>query len=246
MSLWGMSRLVRGVFRFGLWLAVPAIGCGGRTSGSSAASGSGLGAIAGSAGLSTGTAAGSTGPGSGDARASTGSTTGSSGAASVVGTGATAATVSESSGSSAAMSGYCDQTEVNGGPRCPLCQNGMLSKCMGDCVDIRTDPNNCNGCGITCPVSAPSCDNGSCAPGGRRERRCDVDAGNGRGCRSAPELPPGRSWDDQLWPRGQRNRELLHELGSNRRGLWPDIHVGRRRGADEPCRPGHGHELRFG
>ncbi|MGO9836804.1 MAG: hypothetical protein ACLP1X_21635 [Polyangiaceae bacterium] len=114
--------------------------------------------------------------GSGTNSASTGSASGGnvdtsgsvSGAGSVSVAGVTSGAVSEDSGlpsgSSAGMSGYCDQAEVNGGPQCPLCQNGMLTKCMGDCVDLGTDPNSCGGCGITCPVSAPSCQNGNCVP----------------------------------------------------------------------------------
>ncbi len=138
-----MHRSVRGALRFGhCCLVVLAIGCGGQTGGKSAASGSGSSMVPESgADQSAGTTGGRTASGTGGAGAGTGMATGSSGGTHLS-TGVTAGAVSESSGSSAGMSGYCDQAEVNTG----------------------TDPNNCGGCGITCPVSAPSCEDGHCVP----------------------------------------------------------------------------------
>lgn len=146
------SEPVRRPFRATLYAAMLAVGCGGRTGGGGGASGSG------SASAGAGSASGGSGGTSGVL----------SGAGSVRGgAGVSADSDSESgcgvSGASTGMSGCCDPAEVNGGTRCPFCSNGM-PKCNGDCVDDETDPDNCGGCGTTCPASAPSCHFGNCVP----------------------------------------------------------------------------------
>jgi hypothetical protein len=47
---------------------------------------------------------------------------------------------------------------VSGTCQCP----GGTSNCGGTCVDTSSDPANCNGCGIACNASTPSCVSGSC------------------------------------------------------------------------------------
>ena len=133
-----------GAFRSAFFVAVLVASCGGRatsggstgsTSGASAPSGSRAvaGSLVGGAGVTSG---GSAGTGSGG----------------VSGTLADAVVI-------------CPLGTSSAGALCVPCATGMTA-CLvdgdGTCVDAQTDPNNCGGCGITCPVPAPSCQFGTC------------------------------------------------------------------------------------
>jgi len=47
---------------------------------------------------------------------------------------------------------------------CSSCLPGLTS-CSGTCVDTKTDPKNCGGCGVVCGSGAPLCTAGTCTAG---------------------------------------------------------------------------------
>jgi formylglycine-generating enzyme required for sulfatase activity len=59
------------------------------------------------------------------------------------------------------------------------------------CVYEQTDPNNCGGCGITCPAAAPSCQFGACTDG--VDANLGVEAGEEPGGASCGPGGPGMS-----------------------------------------------------
>jgi hypothetical protein len=65
--------------------------------------------------------------------------------------------------------------------------------CFGDCTDVRSDPENCGGCGITCvvPFAAAACVDGVCTVGECEDGAGDCDGDPSNGCESVATCVPG-------------------------------------------------------
>jgi sulfatase modifying factor 1 len=135
-----------------VFVAVLAVGCGGRASGSSGgagASGSGAGASVSASG---------TGMASGSAGAATGAMSGGTGPAG-----------SESAG---AITAPGTTGTLDGGPG--GCTSLGRTMCFGVCVFEQEDPTNCGACGTECQAGA-TCQSGVCCPSGLTA--CDLLSG---------------------------------------------------------------------
>jgi sulfatase modifying factor 1 len=143
-------------------VAALALGCGGRVSGPNPNAESGANALG--SGAANGSVGGGAGGSSVTATGTTGLPSGGSGDMTNMGSGFTAPTGCTPGG-----------PDNNMGPvGCApglVCQQGVCVPCpagtsacdiFAACVDEQTDPNNCGDCGVQCPASAPSCQNGGC------------------------------------------------------------------------------------
>jgi hypothetical protein len=64
------------------------------------------------------------------------------------------------------------------GPACA----GTTTCCDGKCVDLKSDPNNCNGCGRVCTAGAYCC-KGNCTPPNDNDcAACGDSCSNGNKC----------------------------------------------------------------
>jgi hypothetical protein len=87
------------------------------------------------------------------------------------GTGGTSGSPAGGAGASGSPAGGAGGSECS-----PACGQGQTC-CNGTCVDLRTDPNNCNACGNVCPFADSGCCNGTCANlvDGKTCGACNVD-----------------------------------------------------------------------
>ncbi len=195
-------RKAMGAFRTVFFVAVLAVGCGGRaaydgggsnSAGTGSASGGSAtaGAVSGSSGAVSGESAGAT---SGVVATGTANGSGSAGGA---GTGSS----SSSGGSPACPVCPTGATCVDGTCSCPTgwtaCEDGAgLTACV-TAQTVRSDPSNCGHCGIQCPASAPTCQNGSCqappscATGGPGMTNCGPGGGGTESCCTSLEVTGG-------------------------------------------------------